>query len=276
MFSILILTKNEEDNLPRCLQSVAFSNDVVVLDSLSTDRTQAIAKEHGARVFERPFDNFGAQRAYALDEIDYQNDWVFHLDADEVFNEELQQKCEEVIAADEHSGYRIPNKIIFLGKWIKRSTQYPYHQVRLVKRGEVTFEQAGHGQKEADAKRGIGTIDLAYDHYNFSKGLHDWVAKHNNYSSQEVDYALSLRQKPIPWADLFAEKPARNLALKTIYARLPFRWLIKFLYLYVARLGILDGRPGFYYCGLQAAYEFIIEAKIAEAKAEQDDAASQR
>lgn len=268
MFSILILTKNEEDNLPACLESVSFSNDVVVLDSLSTDDTQAIAKKHGARVFERPFDNFGAQRAFALDQIDYKNKWIFHLDADEIFNEELRKKCEEVIAADTHSGYRVPNKIIFMGKWIKHSTQYPYHQVRLVKRGEVTFEQAGHGQKEADAKRGIGTIDVAYDHYNFSKGLHDWVAKHNNYGTQEAVYAQTLRQQPINWAGLLAEKPERNLALKSIFVRLPFRWLIKFIYLYFIRLGILDGKPGFYYCGLQATYEFQIAAKVAEAAAE--------
>jgi len=266
MFPILILTKDEEDNLPACLASVSWSDDVVVLASLSTGRSQEIAKDLGARVFERKFDNFGAQRAYALDEIEFKNPWVFHLDADEIFNDELRAECERVIKEDKLSGFFVPNKIIFLGKWIKRSTQYPFPQVRLVKVGEVTFAQAGHGQKEDNAKRGIGHIEVAYDHFNFSKGLADWIAKHNNYSTQEVAYAAELREKDIQWGDLFGEKAKRNLALKTIYAHLPFRWVIKFVYLYIFRLGFLDGRPGFYYCGLQAAYEFMITAKIAEAK----------
>ncbi len=266
MFSILILTKDEEDNLPACLDSVSWSDDIVVLDSLSTDRTQEIAREKGARVFERKFDHFGAQRKYALDEIEFKNPWVFHLDADEIFNSALREECDRVIENDEHSGYFVPNKIIFLGKWIKHSTQYPYPQVRLVKVGEISFAQAGHGQKEDNAKRGVGHIDIAYDHFNFSKGLADWIEKHNRYSTQEVDYAAELREKDIIWGDLFGEKAQRNLTLKTIYARMPFRWLIKFIYLYVIRLGFLDGRPGFYYCGLQAAYEFMITAKIAEAK----------
>jgi len=268
MFSILILTKDEEDNLPACLSSVDWSDDVVVLDSLSTDRTQEIAKERGARVFERPFDNFGAQRKYALDEIEFKHPWVFHLDADEIFNDDLRKECDRVIEKDEHSGYSVPNKIIFLGKWIKYSTQYPHPQVRLVKTGEITFAQAGHGQKEDNAKRGIGTIDIAYDHFNFSKGLSDWIAKHNRYSTEEVKYSRSLREAPIPWGGLFKESAERNRAIKAIYARLPFRWMIKFLYLYIVRLGFLDGRPGFYYCGLQAAYEFMITAKTAEAKLE--------
>ena len=269
MFSILILTKNEEDNLPACLASVAWSDDVVVLDSLSTDRTQEIAKSKGARVFERKFDNFGAQRKYALDEIKFEHPWVFHLDADEIFNDELREECERVIKEDQHSGYFVPNKIIFLGKWIKRSTQYPYPQVRLVKVGEISFAQAGHGQKEDQAKRGIGHIHTAYDHFNFSKGLADWIEKHNRYSTQEVEYAAELRKKNIPWGDLFGPKDKRNLALKIIYAHLPLRWLIKFVYLYIIRLGVLDGRPGFYYCGLQAAYEFMITAKMAEDRHQQ-------
>lgn len=266
MFSILILTKNEEENLPACLDSVSFSNDIVVLDSLSEDRTRAVAEEKGARVFERPFDNFGAQRQFALEEISYKNDWVFHLDADEVFNEELRRECERVVDQDQRSGYFVPNRIFFLGKWIKRSTQYPYPQVRLVKLGEISFAQAGHGQKESGAKRGTGDIHVPYDHYNFSKGLTDWIAKHNHYSSLEVGHAADLCQSPIAWSDLRAGKNQRNLALKAIYYRLPFRWLIKFLYLYIFRLGFLDGRPGFYYCGLQAAYEFMITVKIAEAR----------
>ena len=97
MFSILILTKNEEINMRDCMESVSWCDDVVVLDSLSDDDTCEMAEDMGARVFERPFDDFGAQRNYALDEIEFRHPWVFHLDADERFNEELRAECERVI-----------------------------------------------------------------------------------------------------------------------------------------------------------------------------------
>ena len=158
MFSILILTKNEEINMRDCMESVSWCDDVVVLDSLSDDDTCEIAEDMGARVFERPFDDFGAQRNYALDEIEFRHPWVFHLDADERFNEELRAECERVIEQDAHSAYFVPNKIIFLGKWIKHCTQYPYPQVRLLKIGEVRFMKAGHGQKEDTASVGWGTL----------------------------------------------------------------------------------------------------------------------
>jgi len=156
MFSILILTKNEQGNIRDCLESVAWCDDVVVLDSLSDDGTCEIAKEMGARIFQRPFDDFGSQRNHALDEIKFKHPWVFHLDADERFNEELLEDCDRVIEEDVHSAYFVPNKIIFLGKWIKHCTQYPYPQVRLLKIGEVRFMKAGHGQKEDSATRGVG------------------------------------------------------------------------------------------------------------------------
>ena len=83
-----------------------------------------------------------------------------------------------------HSAYFVPNKIIFLGKWIKHCTQYPYPQVRLLKIGEVRFMKAGHGQKEDTATRGVGHIDIPYDHYNFSKGIGDWLEKHEEYAAE--------------------------------------------------------------------------------------------
>ena len=267
MFSILILTKNEQANLPACLESVVWCDDVVVLDSLSTDETCDIAARSGARVFRRPFDDFGSQRNFALDEIPFKHAWVFHLDADERFNEELRSECERMIALDEMSAYFVPNKIIFLGKWIKRCTQYPYPQVRLLKIGEVRFKKAGHGQREDEAKRGVGHIHIPYDHYNFSKGIADWVEKHNRYSSGEAEELLATRSGPIDWSGLFSgESMRRKRSLKQIHARLPGRWLVKFLYLYFLRLGFLDGYPGFVYCVLQGFYDFLIVAKVREGR----------
>lgn len=268
MFSVLILTKNEEKNLPSCLESVAWCDDVVVLDSLSEDETREVARKSGARVFERPFDDFGAQRNYALDEIPFKHPWVFHLDADEHFNDDLREECERAIRENRHSAFFVPNRIIFLGRWIRRSTQYPYPQVRLLKVGEVRFQKSGHGQREGEAKRGIGSIGTPYDHYNFSKGITDWVAKHNRYSSEEAAEASDLITGPIPLGDLFRGGMVRKRAMKRLHARMPGRWLLKFCYLYFWKRGFLDGYPGFVYCLLQGFYDFLITAKVTERESE--------
>jgi len=263
MFSILILTKNEQGNIRDCLESVAWCDDVVVLDSLSGDDTCEIAKEMGARIFQRPFDDFGSQRNHALDEIKFKHPWVFHLDADERFNEELLEDCDRVIEEDVHSAYFVPNKIIFLGKWIKHCTQYPYPQVRLLKIGEVRFMKAGHGQKEDTATRGVGHVHTAYDHYNFSKGIEDWLAKHNVYSSQEVDSAENMGRCSL--GDLFSgDAMVKKRAMKSLFVRMPCRPWFKFFYLYVVKLGFLDGYPGLVYCRLQMMYESMIAIKRAE------------
>lgn len=269
MFSVLILTKNEEANIGACLESVSWCDDVVVLDSRSADRTREIAVSRGARVFEREFDDFGAQRNYALDHVEFRHPWVFHLDADERFNDELRRECEQAIAKDECSAYFVANRIIFLGRWIKNSSQYPYHQVRLVKRGEARFAKSGHGQKEDSALRGAGYLRTPYDHLNFSKGIRDWVDRHNRYSSEEAAEASLICGGGVPALDLLsADSLVRKRALKRLHARLPARWLFKFTYLYVWKLGFLDGYPGFVYCMLNGFYDFLISAKIKEAKAE--------
>lgn len=264
-FSILILTKDEEVNLAACLRSVAWCDDVVVLDSLSVDRTREIARAGGARVYERPFDDFGAQRNHALDHIPFKHPWVFHLDADERFNEELQQECERVIARDEHSAYFVPNRIIFMGRWIRRCSRYPYPQVRLLKVGEVRFVKSGHGQREDRATRGVGHITVGYDHFNFSKGIGDWVEKHNRYSTGEAAALLASRSESVDWRGVLGgDSMRRRRSLKQLHARLPGRWLIKFGYLYVIRLGFLEGYPGLAYCLLQCFYDFLIAAKARE------------
>jgi len=265
MFSILILTKNEEANIAACLESVAWCDDVVVLDSHSTDRTREIAGARGARVFERAFDDFGAQRNHGLDHGNFKHAWVFHLDADERFNDALRAECEEAIRADRHSAYFVANRIIFLGRWIKHSSQYPYYQVRLVKVGEARFAKSGHGQREEAPQRGAGYLRTPYDHLNFSKGIADWVERHNRYSSEEAAEAAALCEGPVPLGDIVSGDPlARKRALKRLHARLPARWLWKFVYLYVLKGGFLDGYPGFAYCTLNAFYDFLITVKIAE------------
>lgn len=266
MFSILILTLNEEINLPACLASVAWCDDVVVLDSFSTDQTMVLAKQAGVYVVQRKFDDFASQRNYALDTIAFKHPWIFHLDADERFTDKLRVECEHVVREDSQSGFMVPSKLMFMERWLRRAGMYPTYQMRLLKRGEVRFIQHGHGQREAEAKRGIGRLREPYLHFNFSKGLTDWFEKHNRYAQAEARQALVATAAACPTvADLFAtDGTRRRRALKHFSARLPFRPTVKFLYMYLFRLGFLDGIPGYHYCRLMALYEYLIVVKTAE------------
>lgn len=265
--SILILTLNEEQNLPACLESVKWCDDIVVLDSFSTDRTVKIARAAGVREYQRQFDDFASQRNYALDQIAFKNPWVFHLDADERFTEALRGECEAVTAEDKLSGFLVPSKMIFMGRWLRWAGMYPSYQMRLMKLGEIKFVEKGHGQREAEAQRGVGRLRESYLHYNFSKGLEDWLAKHDRYSAKEAEESLNQRRNGhLHWADLFAVRDPvrRRRALKTLSMRLPCRPALRFVYMYFLRMGMLDGRAGLAYCRLLAMYENMIVMKMKE------------
>ncbi len=267
-FSVLILTKDEEANLPRCLASLAGVADVVVLDSGSRDATLTIARDRGARVVSRPFDDFASQRNFALEQVSFASPWVFHLDADEAFTEPLVACCRQEVEADRRSGYFVPNKLIFDGRWLRWAGMYPTYQVRLVKVGELRFVQHGHGQREAEAVRGLATIDEPYLHFNASKGLVEWHERHREYARQEAAQILADRAVALDLrAALEADPVRRRRALKAVAGLLPFRPALRFVYMYLIRLGFLDGRPGLTYCRLVARYEAMIQAQLAAAVA---------
>ncbi len=262
MLSVLILTKNEEANLPACLASVKWCDDVVVLDSFSTDRTVDLARAAGVRVEQRAFDDFAGQRNHALDRIPFKHPWVFHLDADEQFTAPLRTECEQAIAANQHSGYMVPNKLVFEGRWLKHAGMYPTYQMRLLKLGEVRFVQHGHGQREADAKRGIGTLHEPYLHFNFSKGIGDWLEKHQRYARAEAAHEFDAEKHLDVRGVVSGDALRRRRALKQLSSRLPFRPALRFLYTYVLRRGFLDGFPGYRYSRLLATYEGMIVCEL--------------
>ena len=267
MFSILILTYNEENNLPECLQSVAGCDDIVVLDSLSSDSTVRIAEgTPNVRVVHRAFTDFADQRNYALEHANFKHEWVFHLDADEHFSTALREECEAMIHRDEKSGYQVPSKMMLWGRWLKHSAAYPVYQMRFHKRTEVRFEQYGHGQRECDALRGIGFLKEPYEHHSFGNGLNEWFERHNRYSEQEAQRTVeSLKKGSFNANDLFTtNRLARRRALKELSFRLPCRPLLRFLYQYLIKLGFLDGAPGLSYCLMQALYETQISLKVTE------------
>jgi glycosyltransferase involved in cell wall biosynthesis len=264
--SVLILTRDEALNLRGCLESVAWCDDVVVLDSHSTDRTVEVALESGARVFRRRFDDFATQRNWAIDNIAFRHDWVFHLDADERFTPELLAACRRAVSEDRRSAFLVPSKMMLWGRWLRHAAAYPIYQMRLMKVGEVRFVQHGHGQREGAAARGVGTLAGPYLHHSFSKGFTEWFERHNRYSTEEALQCLrEVRNGRVHWADLVSRAPlARRRALKELSARLPMRPWLKFLYMYFVRMGCLDGAAGLTYCCLQAVYEYMICAKLEE------------
>jgi glycosyltransferase involved in cell wall biosynthesis len=261
-FSILVLTHNEERNVAQCLKSVAWCDDIVVLDSGSSDATAMIALECGARVVVHRFVNFADQRNWAMRNIAFQHGWVFHLDADEHFTPELADECRAVIAEDKYSGFLVPSKMMLFGRWLRHASAYPIYQTRLVKVGELWFEQVGHGQREGPGSRGIGMLTEPYAHFSFSAGFDRWFEKHNAYSASEAEHWINGQRSQAALGG--PAGVARVRRLKHLSRALPFRPLIVWLYLYVVRCGFLDGKAGFTFCSLRAIYEYMINLKAEE------------
>lgn len=263
--SILVLTLNEETNMPDCLRSVSWSDDVVVLDSFSSDRTVAIAEERGARVMQRRFDNWAAHQNWALEQISFRHPWVFYLDADERMTDELKHELLAIANEADHApvAYYCGHKNMFMDRWIKHAFP-PRTIMRFFRPQYVRFERAVHPVPVI--KGAHGYLRGMLIHYNFSKGIGEWIDKHNRYASLEAFEGMKLlRQSAATRPSLFdSDRAVRRRALKNLSFRLPWRPLLKFLYLYVWHRGFLDGRPGFVYCVLQAFYEYLIVLKMRE------------
>lgn len=264
MISCLILTLNEEDNLPRCLAGLSWCDDIIVLDSGSTDRTCEIARAAGARVFTRPFDDERSQREFSL-RLPFKHAWVYNPDADEVTPQELTDEMHAVVASNGPAvAYRCRFKNMFLGRWIRHSSLYPTWVVRLFRPERVAFSRRINLAYEIDGPE--GRLSSHFIHYTFNRGIEHWIAKHNRYSTAEAAETLAgLEQHPPRLRSLCSTDPViRRQALKALSLRLPFRPLLRFGYMYGLRLGFLDGSAGFHYCCLVSWYEHAICLKSME------------
>ena len=264
MISILILTLNEEANLPACLDSVRWSDDVVVLDSLSTDRTAEIARDRGARVVQRPFDNWASHQNWAHANISFRHPWVFYLDADERMTPALQRELESIAAnpGEARVAFYGGRRNYFMGRWIRHA--YPPSAImRFFRPEKVRFERLVNPTPVIDGPHGY--LREMFIHHNFSKGMTEWLEKHNRYATWEAEEGMKLLAGQGPRASLFSgDRAVRRKALKNLSFRLPCRPLIKFAYLYLVKGGICDGYPGYVYCRLQAIYEAMIVVKMIE------------
>ena len=262
--SILILTFNEEINLPCCLESISWSDDIVVFDSYSTDQTVEIAKKAGVRVFQRRFENYAAQRNAALTEVKYKYPWVLMVDADERWPQEVFNEIQKVVSnSQDTSLYHFLRKDMFMGRWLKRSAGYPTWAGRLVKLGEVSVQREINEEYWTAGKKGF--MKSHFIHYPFSKGVAFWLERHNQYSSMEAKVLAEERKGKLRLSGLFSSDPTvRRKALKQLAYCMPGRPLLVFCYLYFFRFGFLDGIPGLTYCRLRSMYEYMIDLKIKE------------
>jgi glycosyltransferase involved in cell wall biosynthesis len=266
MFSIYILTHNEEIDIAACIESAMLSDEIIVVDSISSDRTIEIAQQYPVRIVQHPFESHGRQRTWMLRELETKHEWVYILEADERMTPELFQECLQAIQSQEYIGYYVAERVIFMNQWIRRSTQYPRYQMRLFRKDKVWFTDYGHTEREV-CDGPTGFLQETYPHYTCSKGLNRWIEKHNRYSTDEAAETLrQLKSGSVSWQNLFfgQTEVEKRRALKDLSLRLPFRPLVRFFYMYFLLGGCLDGRPGFAWCTLQAFYEYLILLKVWE------------
>lgn len=268
MFSIYILTYNEATEIAECLESAMLCDDVVVVDSFSTDGTVEIARRYGVRVVQHEFVSHGKQRTWMLQNIPTKYDWVYILEADERMTSELYAECVAMATKREKIGYYAAERVMFMDRWIRYSTQYPRYQMRLFAKDKVWFTDYGHTEREV-CNGDTGFLKETYPHYTSGKGLSRWIEKHNRYSTDEAKETIAQLEKgSVNWKKLFfgSSEVERRRALKDLSLRLPFRPIVRWFYMYFVLGGFLDGKAGFTWCTLQAFYEYLILLKVDEIK----------
>jgi glycosyltransferase involved in cell wall biosynthesis len=269
MVSILILTRNEERDLPDCLASVGWSDDVHVLDSFSTDRTVEIARQSRATVTQRNFDNWSAHQNWALKNIPFKHPWVLYLDADERITPELQAA---VIGVCDKSpaevAFRIRRRDFYAdGSWLKHAQITPFY-IRLFRPQFIHYERLVNPVTVVNG--GVGELPGYLDHYPFSKGIGFWFQRHIQYADFEARMILQNRAASLSLAQaIFSSNfEERQRQRKRLFYSLPFRPFIKFAYMMLCRRAFLDGRAGITYATLQSIYEYLIVLKTRELQAQ--------
>jgi glycosyltransferase involved in cell wall biosynthesis len=264
MISVLILTKNEQQDLPGCLASVSWSDDVHVLDSGSTDQTEAIARQQGAHFSVKPFEGYASQRNAGL-RLPFKHPWVLLLDADERIPAPLK---DEMLAFTAQAGAttcaaRIRRRDIWWDTWLKHAQISPFY-IRLVRAGRAHYEREINEVLVVDGE--VEELLEPFDHYPFSKGLDHWINKHNTYSRMEAEFVFKQLGRDASWGEALFNKDfnERRRHQKGLFYKMPCRPLIKFAYMMIARRAFMDGWAGIRYALLQAIYEYFIVLKTKE------------
>lgn len=276
--SVLIPAKNEELNLPACLESLALADEIFMVDSQSEDRSCEIAENFGAKVVQFQFNgHWPKKKNWSLDNLPFRNEWVLIVDCDERITPELWEEISQVIKNPEHQGYYLNRKVFFLNKWIRYGGKYPDWNMRLFKHQAGRYENLhtedipNTGDNEVHEHvilQGTpGYLKNDMLHIDF-RDIYHWLERHNRYSNWEARVYYNLLvgndQKDSIGARLFGTAVQRKRFLKRIWVRLPLKPLLRFIVCYVIRLGFLDGKPGYIYARLLSQYEYQIGVKLYE------------
>lgn len=272
--TIIIPTRNEEKNIAHCLESVQWADQIFVVDSHSQDRTSDIASEYGAQVVNFDYDGgWPKKKNWAIRNLPIRNDWFMILDADERVSPELALEIGGAIRNKDIDGYYIRWKFVFLGRWMRHCWRHGW-MLRLVRKGKGEYEDLGmrsEGGWDNEVHENIvvdgGTAKLKnWLTHESNETLSFWIKKQNEFSDWNARRRIAqLGEGMPPFSWLISPDPLRRRKwLKSFYMRLPFKPVFMFFYLYIFRLGILDGKEGFYFCCLRAVHELNIQAKVFE------------
>ena len=238
--SAAIITYNEEKKLEECLRSISFVDEIVIVDSGSTDGTRAIAERFKARFSTRPFDNFAAQKNEAIRQT--RGEWILLIDADERITPELAREIQSILAAaDAKNSYELRRLNFFLGRPLRYGAALNDWQLRLIRRGEGLFEGLVH--ERVRVQSGCGRLK-SWMHHHSTQTMEEYFKRFSLYTRLEGE-VLGRRGKP------------RGIEMAV-------RPLIQFIYFYFFRLGFLDGFTGFQYQILSSFYTFVKYLKAFE------------
>jgi glycosyltransferase involved in cell wall biosynthesis len=273
--SVLVPAKNEAANLTACLASCAFCDEVIVVDSGSTDATVSMATQAGATVVDFRWNGqFPKKKNWALSNIPWRNEWVFILDADERITPELAAELTSMAtgAAGATAGYYVNRRFWFMDGWLNHCGYYPSWNLRFFRHRLGRYERitlnsdTNSGDNEVhehvQLEGAAGYLRGEMEHYAFPD-ISTWVEKHNRYSSWEARVQLNSAKTATASAGLGAGL-ARKRRMRQLAWSLPFRPSLRFLYHYIWRAGFLDGKRGYIFCRLMAYYEFLSAAKVSE------------
>jgi glycosyltransferase involved in cell wall biosynthesis len=241
--SVIVITKNEEANIADCLESVRWADEIIVVDSQSTDKTIEVAKKYAAKIFIINWNGFSAAKNYAIEKA--KNEWIFSIDADERVTTELAKEIQEIVDNQEgnFNAYEVGRKAYFLGKWIRHCGWYPSYVVRFFRKGSGQYN-LNRVHERFETSRSIGRLKHDLTHLT-DNDLHHYFSKYNVYTS-------------------LAAQDLSDIKRRFTIIDIIFKPMFTFLKMYVLRLGFLDGIHGFILCSLSASYVFTKYAKLWE------------
>lgn len=270
--TVIILTFNEARNIEAALDSVrGWAEAVFVVDSFSSDATVDLVRARsgdGVGLVQHAFVDYAAQWNWALTHLPIRTGWVLKLDADERATDRFRDEVGRRIAGAPPglSGFVVHWRLIFMGRWLKWGALYPNGNLRLWRHGRARFEER-QVNEHALVEGEVQSIASPIDHHD-RKGLGAWIDRHNRYSAMEARALAERNLTGEVRPRLLGGTPdQRRMWLRSLYYRIPARALCYFLYRYVVRLGFLDGRAGFRFTFLHAAFLYWIDLKLLECRA---------